>query len=407
MLFTKPKKAVGIDIGSHSIKVVKVSRTGGRTLVEDAALAVIDRSLSTNDPIAAQAVAVEEALTELGRGHYLYVGALPGPTVVIRYPRLTNVGPERFHAAVQKEAGQNIPYDLSEVYLDYTLLDDAEEDGVRTQRVLLVAARHEVIDGRVQVAEAANLQFGVLSVDSLALADAAEACDFLRVGETVAMVNIGLSASSIHFLKDGKSNFIRDVNWGGRELIQAIAKDRRCDIVEAERVLMGANTERAEQAAAAAAAQQAPKEAAGPSDGGSLLDPLDEELGGGADPFGEALETEAEPAVVQGPATRSTEEVLSAGLARVVSEVRRSFDYYEHQLYERPVDRLILSGGVAPLEMLCETLEDELGIENVEVADPLNSALFLGDEAATAPLREQPAQFMVALGLAARGVAEL
>ena len=60
---------------------------------------------------------------------------------------------------------------------------------------------------------------------SLALADAAEGCDFLRIGETVAMVNIGLSSASIHFIKDGVSNFIRDVSWGSRELIQAIAKD--------------------------------------------------------------------------------------------------------------------------------------------------------------------------------------
>jgi type IV pilus assembly protein PilM len=108
-----------------------------------------------------------------------------------------------------------------------------------------------------------------------------------------------------------------------------------------------------------------------------------------------------------GDGHRDLREVLSAPLTRMVSEVRRSFDYYEHQLYERPVDRLILTGGGASLPLLAQVLNEELGVDTVEVADPSKSTLFLGDDAATMDLRERPAQFMVALGLAARGMADL
>jgi len=41
------------------------------------------------------------------------------------------------------------------------------------------------------------------------------------------------------------------------------------------------------------------------------------------------------------------------------------------------------------------------------VANPASSALILGQETAVAELRRRPAQFMVAIGLAARGAAEL
>jgi Tfp pilus assembly PilM family ATPase len=133
-----------------------------------------------------------------------------------------------------------------------------------------------------------------------------------------------------------------------------------------------------------------------------LLDPLDEELGG----LGEVSAPAKSPFAGE-TSTRSIREVLSAPLARMVSEIRRSFDFFEHQLYERPVERIILSGGAAHLPLVGETLSEELGVETVEVADPATSELILSDEPSLAALREHPAQFLVAIGLAARGMADL
>lgn len=404
MLFTKPKKAIGLDIGTHSVKAVQMSRSSGRLCVDEVGYALIDRNLVNADPIQAHANAVREALLHMNVQACYLVAALPGQTVVIRYPRLSDKSRNNLAEAVMREAGQNIPYDLNEVQLDWALLDEIKE-GEETQiKVLLVAAKHEVIDSRVQILNATELSAWVLGVDSLALADAAEACGMLRSGETVAMLNVGLTSASIHFIKDGISNFIRDVSWGARELVQAIAKDRRCDFQEAERALLAYGTEAKTQAAPAVEAPAPPaakKELSlddpfGAPGGGSLLDPLEDEPA--APP---------PPAFALGDAHRDLREVLSVPLTRMVSEVRRSFDYYEHQLYERPVDRLILTGGGASLALLAQVLSEELGVDTVEVADPAKSTLFLGDDAATMDLRERPAQFMVALGLAARGMADL
>lgn len=98
---------------------------------------------------------------------------------------------------------------------------------------------------------------------------------------------------------------------------------------------------------------------------------------------------------------------MAAPLSKLVSEIRRSFDYYEHELYESPVNRLILSGGVASIPLLRHTLSEELSIKDVDVANPAESALRMGDSRGVAPLMDRPAQFMVAVGLAARGAAAL
>lgn len=389
MRFTKPKRVIGLDIGTHAVKTVQMSRSGDKLIIEDMGYARVDRARINADPVAAQADALREALGNMPVHQCLLVGALPGQTVVIRYPRMKKSAPGEMDAAIETEARNNIPYDLSEVFLDWALLDEEEESGDTNLKVLLVAAKHEVINTRLQIAQAAEIDLGVLSVDSLALVDAAESAHMLHPEETAALINIGASSVSIHFAKGGVSNFIRDINWGTRELIQAISKARRCDFEHAEAMLFNYDAE----VARGRDTKQAPVEHAAPKHA-SPLEPLEEELGDGVQV---ADYTQPTP----------LDEIIAMPVSRLVQEVRRSFDYYEHQLYERPVDRIILSGGVAHIPPIRQALVDDLGVENVQIANPAEGAIRVGRKASIKEFDEHPAQFMVAVGLAARGAADL
>ncbi len=412
MLFSKPSKAIGVDIGSHSVKAVQMTKSGGRLRVEQAGYGIIDRNQINVDPIAAQAAALREALRQMNPAQSLLVGSLPGQNVVIRYPHLADMPENQLAEAIQNEASQNIPYELSEVHLDWSLLEKISDNGETTLRVILVAAKHEVIESRVQVADAADVHYGILGVDSLALADAAECCDFLRVGESVALLNLGAATTSIHFIKDGLSNFIRDVSWGARELIQAIAKSRRCEYAEAERLLTDASllsTPAPTQEEPTEQESDASAESSGGAGPGSLLDPFEDELEdlGGGGPANSGASPRIEERSAAASEANDVRDVLGAPLARLVTEIRRSFDYYEQQLYEKPVERVILSGGVAQLPGLPDVLAEELGIEKVEVANPGASALIMGSQNTSADIQRRPSQYVVAIGLAARGTAEL
>jgi len=375
------------------VKAVQLSKSGGRLVLEGSGYAVLDRSQMNADPIAATAAAIRECTRQLQLSQSVVVGALPGQSVVIRYPRLPEMPEAKLGEAIEKEAAQHIPYDLAEVFLDWSLLDTVSQGNEKLLKVLLVAVKHESIDGRVQVAEAAELPFHVLGVDSLALADAAEACDFLRVGETVALVNVGMSGVSIHFVKDGVSNFIRDVSWGAKELVQALVRAKRLDYEQAERMLCEASIQ---EETPPPAPEEPETPAADAPKGASLLEPFEDELEPAPSPRKPVADSE-----------KPINEILATPLNRLVSEIRRSFEYYEHELYESAVDRLVLSGGVAHLPLLQRTLGEELGVKNVEVANPMLSALEIVEGRMADGMAEHPAQFMVAVGLAARGTAEL
>ncbi len=386
MRFTKPKKVIGLDIGTHAVKAVQMSRSGDRLIIEDMGYALVDRIRVNADPVAAQAEALREALEGMPLQQCLVVGALPGQTVVIRYPRLKKLSADQMDAAIEAEARHNIPYDLSEVFLDWSLLDEETEGDETNLKVLLVAAKHDVIDTRMRIAQAVDVHYGVLSVDSLALADAADGANMLSPEGTTALINLGASSVSIHFTKNGTSNFIRDINWGARELIQAISKARRCDYEHAEAILANYDEEVAKSRAAASESQK-------PKTNASPLEPLDEELEGAA------MQDLSAPTPL--------DEILAIPVSRFVSEVRRSFDYYEHQLYEHPVDRIVLSGGIAHLTPIREALHNDLDIANVILANPVEGSIRMGRKAAIPQFEEHPAQFMVAVGLAARGASEI
>jgi type IV pilus assembly protein PilM len=404
--FTKPKKVVGLDIGSHSVKAVQVSRSGGGLVVEDVGYALIDRNELNSDPVMAHANAMREAVDHLAINQSMVVGALPGQTVVIRYPRLRNVAPADLGQAVQTEAAHNIPYDLSEVLLDWTLLEEEQDGDNKQLKVLMVAAKHEVIDSRVQYADAAQIQYGVLSVDSLALADAAEKCQYLNSDESTALINIGASSVSIHFTNKGVSNFIRDINWGTKELVQAISKFRHVDYESAEHLLIQTIND-AQHETIEDAPESGPREGIPevPADNASLLEPLSDELE--TSQLDTSLGFEEDGSIGAGPVETPISEIISTPISRFVTEVRRSFDYYEHQLYEHPVERVILSGGVAPLQQIQQALEKDLGISEVVVADPTNGAIKFSRKADMTKFGQHPSQYMVAVGLAARGISEL
>lgn len=402
MKFSKPKKVIGLDIGSHSVKAVQVARSGRSMNIEQVGFSQIDRNLLNTDPVAAHARAIRESLEDFSVSKAMIAAALPGQSVVIRYPRLRDVSVSELDEAIEQEASQNIPYDLSEVLLDWSLLNQEVEGDSTIQKILLVAAKHDVIDQRIQFADIAGIEYSILSVDSLALADAAEECQFFNKNETVALINIGATSASIHFTKDGESNFIRDIGWGSKELVQAIAKNNRLDFPIAEQLLVEESSTLSGSSRDDDVVDVQVVDEPEPS-APSLLDPLEDEIG-----LETATPQAAESsALTAGGGETSLRETLSAPISRLVTEVRRSFDYYEHQLYEHPVERIILSGGIAHIPLISEALSEELGIDDVSVADPSAGAIKMGRRVSLSRGSVQPAQFMVAVGLAARGLSEL
>ena len=358
-MFSKPQQAVGVDVGSHAVKAVQIARSGDKLVVERARNIDIDSEQYATDPLTALSGATRDAVADFDLARSVVVASLSGHSVVTRYLKLQKMPKEEMEGAIQIEAGQSIPYDLSEVTVNAEKLREVTEDGQTLVKVLVVAARDDVVRARLEVLNMAGMAPHVLGVDSLALADACELVGDLREDETVAIINVGGSAVNVHFCRDGISSFMREIGWGGGEVATAIQRAFRVEANTAKRIQEGV-----------------------------------EDPPASTSESGEQVSIEA---AVRSPITR------------LVGEVRRSFDYYEQQLYEKSVDRIILSGGLAPYAPLREVMSREIGIESIEIADPQKGKIQVPEANAgrVRDLMAHPARFMVAIGLAGRGAMSL
>ena len=358
-MFKRPQRAVGIDIGCNTVKTVQVIRSGDGLVVERAAKTDVDQEQYAVDPLLALSTAIRDSVSGCDLAQGVIVVSLPGHSVVTRYLKLQEMPREELAGAIEIEAGQSIPYDLSEVMMNHQRLTEVSEEGQTLVKVLVVAARNEVIHSRLEVLNQAGLAPHIMGVDSLALADACELAGEFIEDEIVAIINLGGTSVNIHFCRDGVSSFMREIGWGGKEIATAIQRALRVEAVTARHIQEGI--------------EDASK-----------------------------WESESGEQV-------SMESVVRSPIQRLVGEIRRSFDYYEQQLYEKSVDRIILSGGVARYSPLKEAVSREMGIEKVETANPLKGKVGVADtpKSTVGELLAHPAQFVVAIGLAGRGAMAL
>jgi type IV pilus assembly protein PilM len=393
-MLAKPKTSIGIDLGTHSVKVVQLSNFGNGTRLERAALVRLRGDGSSEEQRNEESVrALRSLVSSFNVRKSTIVTALPGQDTFIRYLRFPKMPPEELKSSIELEADQNLPYDLAEVSTDSVVLEEITERGETIMKILLVAAKNEMINKTLDLLRSVGIAANILGITTLAIADAFEMNRGFKPGETVALINVGASSTNIHFCRDGVSNFTRDISRGGRDLTSAVQKLLKVSYEEAERLKF--NYARSHRGKAEPI--NVPPEIPASENDDFSLDPA------------EADSVADEPTEPMGKQkTDDASRLLNAArpaLNRLIGEIRRSIDYYEKQLYEKNVGRLVLSGGTAMFPGLDQSLADATGVP-VEIVDPVRSVTVSEGSADVRDLIENRAQFNVAVGLAARGFVE-
>lgn len=394
-MFASPKSTIGIDLGTHSVKAVQLSRFGDGIRVDRAVIVNLDSDGSEDQRIEATVRALRVIASTFEVKKAVLAAALPGEDTFIRYLRFPKMPPDELRSSIELEADQNLPYDLGELSMDSVVLEEMTERGETIMKVLLVAAKKEVITHTLELFRSVGLAPSALGVTTLAIADAFEANNGFNPDETVALVNIGASATNIHFCRDGTSNFTRDISRAGKDLTAAIQKLLKVDYAEAERMKIsygrGQSEESTESMVETSEMDALRYE---------MQDPADSEEDGHEDATTEPMKQEK-----SGQASRIVNATRPA-LSRLIGEIRRSIDYYEKQLYEKSVDRLALSGGTALFPGLDQFLADAAGAP-VEIVNPVRAFIIEEGSPEVQDLMRNQAQFNVAIGLAARGIETL
>lgn len=249
----KKNQLIGLDVGSHSIKLVEINSSkkgmilksfGVIDLPEDA---ISEGSIKEVEIVSA---AIKTLYKNLKIKNKNIATSISGYSVIVKKISIDKRDQAELETTIQGEAEQYIPFDINDVNLDYeilTPLEDEEtgaggeedEDGKSSlMDVMLVAAKKDIVDDYVGLLHLTGLNPGVLDVDAFALQNVFE----VSMDETdgcYALVNVGAQELGVNAIKDGISLFTRDSSYGGFQINEAIMEKYDVSYEEAEKIKLG------------------------------------------------------------------------------------------------------------------------------------------------------------------------
>jgi type IV pilus assembly protein PilM len=248
---------------------------------------------------------------------------------------------EELYDRVQSEASQHIPFDISDVYLDYQLLESVDTQ----MDVLLVAAKKDKILNHTNVLAQAGKAPKIVDVDAFALQNCYEVNYDPDPGMTVALLNIGASVMNINIVRGGIPLFTRDVSVGGNQYTDALQKELDLSYEDAERLKKG------------------------------------EAIAGVADDN-------------RGTILRSVSDIL-------ILEIQKTFDFFRATATGENIQHIYLAGGTARVPGLVDLLREEFALP-VEELYPFRKIVINPGKHNEEQVREMAPRLAIAVGLALR-----
>ena len=227
------EESVGIDIGSHSIKVIALSGVSGtRTLkaYNIKNLPSIKESLDLERHI-------KEALGEVDLAPSRVNLSISGPDVIVRFINLPKMTKEQLEGALVFEAEKYIPFNISEVVLDCMILGDAPVGGY--MKVLLAAAKRSPIEAVVNVFDGLGITVNVMDINAFAGLNAFIASGGTAPEKAIAMLDMGHSHTDLLISMDKAPCFMRQIQIGGRDVDALIARNLSVSQEKAQENKMG------------------------------------------------------------------------------------------------------------------------------------------------------------------------
>jgi type IV pilus assembly protein PilM len=237
LLNLKETRVLGLDIGSSTVKVVRLRRNGDGFAVTAAGIVDIagEEESDENRKEINTVSAVSECLQSAGIQTALAVCSVCGPEVAVRYFKFPSLLPEEIEGAVLLEAAQVCPFNVDDGAVDYQLMPD----GADSVYGVLVAATNKLIKRKSELAEEATLNTVLMDVDGLALLNCFSECEETKAGLTTAILNVGSSFTNLAIMSSDSLPFIRDIAYAGETIIKEIAAEKGVRPETISRILSG------------------------------------------------------------------------------------------------------------------------------------------------------------------------
>jgi type IV pilus assembly protein PilM len=343
------KQSIGLDIGSSSIKLVQIQVTRRGVMLQNFGIEPLPPQTIVDGAVMNHGALVD-ALRGLAsrirlRGKNVAM-AISGNACIIKRITIPHMAGPALDEQMEWEVQQNIPFARDDVMVDHTVLVERTPEG--QMEVMLAAAKKEVVEQYQHAIRDAGFTVEIVDTAAFAVQNAVEHSVGFAPGETVCVINVGATFSTISIVTNGLPVFTRDVASAGNTYTEAIQQRLAVSLEGAEAYKVGG------------ASQQ------------------------GAD-------------VVP----QEVHRILAQVSEQVAGEFQRSIDFFVSDAVDGHLSRIILTGGTALVPQLPKAIQDRSRIP-VHILDPF-ARVFIDEKRFDTPYLKANAPIAtVAFGLSLR-----
>lgn len=246
----KSKNKLGVDIGTSSIKVVELSKDGGRFKLENYGLFELE---SLDEAVAVPGLAsgsrpahlsdadiawgIREVIRRSKMSARDAVASIPSFSTFSTIINMPYLSEKDMAQSIQFEARKYVPLPINEVVLDWSIISLApnaisQQGGAKppTVEVFLVAVPKAEAQRYQTIARNAGVNLKALELENAALIRSLVGNDLAPV----AIVNIGGRSTSILIVDNGFEKVSRNYEVGGFEVTKSIARSLNVNLKRAE-----------------------------------------------------------------------------------------------------------------------------------------------------------------------------
>lgn len=342
------RQLVGLDIGVSGIKAVEMEIGKNPRLVAYNRIPLPWNTISLDGEIKDRELVVQALKKLFDRGVFhskkVAVGAF-GKTLITKKITVPEMAPQELQHQMYWEAEQYIPFNISEVNVDFAILGPHRGPSSEPlMDVLLVAAKKDFVASLRGLLDEAGLELEVMDSQAFALGNVWE---FNRLSPNAGpdsasvIIDFGAGTTKVSVVEAEKTTFTRELSLSGTTCSQSIAEAAGVSLSEAEQL---------------------------------------------------KLAEEKDPVVLR---------TIQGFLQQLAEEISRTLDFFLSQALERSVAGIYICGGGSRLEGLTEVLSDRLALP-VEILNPIQSVSGAGQRMNPEILKEVAHLGAVAVGLSLR-----
>jgi type IV pilus assembly protein PilM len=356
----KKNQLVGLDIGSHAIKLVEIEDSKKGKILKNFGIiglpqdAIVEGAIKEMEIVSS---AIKTLYKNLKIKNRNVVTSISGYSVIVKKISIQKRGEAELDSSIQDEAEQYIPFDINDVNLDYEILSPPVEEGAEKKAegdkglmdVMLVAAKKDIVEDYVSLLHLTGLTPAILDVDAFALQNAFE-LSAENISGCYALVNVGAEELGINAIKNGVSIFTRDSSYGGYQINEAIMSKFEVSYEEAEKIKLG----------------------------GTKIDHKDK---------------------------GALEEIFTSVISGWVNEIKRALDFLATTYPDESIERIVISGGSCRFPGFQKYLEMETEIPVIEL-NPFGNLQVNDKMFDPKYLTYMAPQAAIAVGLALRSIGD-